>query len=315
MSERKRILVLGASGMLGHKLVSRLSAEFAVAGTVRDRQPSPVLRRMLPGIRIYPNVNAEDIEALRGTIADWAAAVVVNCIGIVKQAKAASEPVPSIRINALLPHQLYGLAAERGARLIHFSTDCVFSGRRGPYVESDIPDAEDLYGRTKLLGEVCGPGALTLRTSLVGRELHGHRGLIAWFLGQRQGTTRSSRVRGFANALFSGLTTPAASDLVARIIRSHPDLDGVWHASAEAISKHDLLHLVNRVYRLGIEIERDDTIAIDRRLDSTRLRIRTGWRPPPWNDMIAAMHAEDAIYDDTMPDGATQDDATQDDAT
>jgi dTDP-4-dehydrorhamnose reductase len=299
MSERKRILVLGASGMLGHKLVSCLSAEFAVAGTVRDRQPSAVLRRMLPGIRIYPNVNAEDIEALRAAMADWAAAVVVNCIGIVKQAKAASEPVPSIRINALLPHQLYGLAAEHGARLIHFSTDCVFSGRRGPYVESDIPDAEDLYGRTKLLGEVCGPGALTLRTSLVGRELDGHRGLIAWFLRQRAG-----RVRGFGNALFSGLTTPAASDLVARIIRSHPDLDGVWHASAEAISKHDLLHLVNRTYRLGIEIERDDTIAIDRRLDSTRLRSRTGWCPPSWNDMIAAMHAEDAvngaIYDDAM---------------
>jgi len=299
MSERKRILVLGASGMLGHKLASRLSAEFAVAGTIRDRQPSAVLRRMLPGIRIYPNVNAEDMAALRAAMADWKAAVVVNCIGIVKQAKAASEPVPSIRINALLPHQLHGLAAERGARLIHFSTDCVFSGRRGPYVECDIPDAEDLYGRTKLLGEVCGPGALTLRTSLVGRELDGHRGLIAWFLRQRAG-----RVRGFGNALFSGLTTPAASDLVARIIRSHSELDGVWHASAEAISKHDLLHLVNRTYRLGIEIERDDTIAIDRRLDSTRLRSRTGWCPPPWNDMIATMHAEDAIYDDAMQDPA-----------
>jgi dTDP-4-dehydrorhamnose reductase len=299
----KRILVLGASGMLGHKLASRLGAEFAVAGTIRDRQPSAVLRRMVPGIRIYPNVNAEDTEALRAAMADWAAEVVVNCIGIVKQAKAGSEPVPSIGVNALLPHQLYGLAAERGARLIHFSTDCVFSGRRGPYVESDIPDADDLYGRTKLLGEVCEPGALTLRTSLVGRELNGHRGLIAWFLRQRAG-----RVRGWPNALFSGLTTPAASDLVARIIRSHPDLDGVWHASAEAISKHDLLHLVNRAYRLGIEIERDDTVAIDRRLDSTQLRSRTGWRPPPWNDMIATMLAEDAIYDDTMPDDATQHD-------
>jgi dTDP-4-dehydrorhamnose reductase len=306
----KRILVLGASGMLGHKLASRLSAEFAVAGTIRDRQPTLVLRRVLPGIRIYPNVDAEDTETLRAAIADWAAAVVVNCIGIVKQAKAASEPVPSIRINALLPHQLYGLAAERGARLIHFSTDCVFSGRRGPYVESDRPDADDLYGRTKLLGEVCGPGALTLRTSLVGRELRGHCGLLAWLLRQRGG-----RVHGWQNALFSGRTSPAASDIVARIIRSHPDLDGVWHASAEAISKHDLLHLVNRTYRLGIDIEPDDTVAIDRRLDSTRLRSRTGWCPPPWNDMIAAMHAEDAIYDGTMPDDATPHDVTQHDVT
>ena len=293
-----RILVLGASGMLGHKVISHLRAGFAVAGTVRDGEPSPALQRLLPEIRIYPNVNAEDTETLRAAMADWKADVVVNCIGIVKQAKQASEPLPSIRVNALLPHELHRLAAERGARLIHVSTDCVFSGRRGPYVEGDTPDAEDLYGRTKLLGEVCGPGALTLRTSLIGRELHGQRSLIEWFLSQR-----GSRVCGFANALFSGLTTAAAADLLACIIGSHPDLDGVWHASAEAISKYDLLALVNRVYRLGIEIERDDSVTVDRRLDSTRLRSRIGWCPPRWTDMIADMYAEDAKYDGAKSDG------------
>lgn len=178
-------------------------------------------------------------------------------------------------------------------RLIHISTDCVFSGRHGPYSESDIADPEDLYGRTKLLGEVSGRSALTLRTSLIGREIGAvHHGLVEWFLAER-----GKRVRGYERALFSGLTTLAASDLIAEIIRSHADLDGLWHASAEPISKHDLLQLVNRVYGLGIEIERDETVVIDRSLDSTRLRRHTGWCPPSWDDMIAAMHAEDAIYD------------------
>jgi dTDP-4-dehydrorhamnose reductase len=296
MSRRARILVLGASGMLGHKLAARLAAEFPVAGTIRDREPPEALTRLLPGIRIYPNVSADDIATIRHAMADWRGSVVVNCIGIVKQAKAASEPLPSIRINALLPHELHRLAAERGARLIHISTDCVFSGRHGPYSEADPPDPEDLYGRTKLLGEVSGGGALTLRTSLIGREIgEVHYGLIEWFLAER-----GKRVRGYDRALFSGLTTLAASDLIAKIITGYEHLDGILHASAKPISKYDLLQLVNRIYGLGVEIDRDDTVAIDRRLDGTLLRRCAGWCPPSWDEMITAMRAEDAMYD-TVP--------------
>lgn len=291
MSQRNRILVLGASGMLGHKLIQRLSAAFSVAGTVRAVDVPAKLRHVLPGIRMYPGVDARDSEALRAVMADWAADVVVNCVGVVKQARAANEPLPAIAINALLPHQIHVLAGERGARLIHFSTDCVFSGKSGPYSESDSPDPLDLYGRSKLLGEVSGPGALTLRTSFIGRELFHHLGLVEWLIAQRNGS-----VRGYARALYSGLTTLALADLVARLIASHPGLDGVWHASAAPISKHDLLHLVNRAYPLGITIARDESVVIDRRLDSTGLRERTGWHPPSWDDMIAAMRAEDAAY-------------------
>jgi dTDP-4-dehydrorhamnose reductase len=289
--EIMRVLVLGAAGMLGHKLLQRLRAEHEAAGTIRDAAPDAGLSRALPGVKLYPGVDASNLASIERALDDWQAQVVLNCIGIIKQSKAASDPLPSIAINALLPHQLAQMAAARGARLINFSTDCVFSGRRGNYVEDDEPDPVDLYGRSKLLGEVTAPNALTLRTSIVGRELRGHLGLIDWFLSQRGG-----RINGYTRALYSGLTTLAAADLVAWLIRAHPELQGVWQVSGEPISKFDLLQIVKRVYRVDIDIAPDQQFVCDRRLDSTRFRQRTGWRPPSWEDMIAAMHREEGMY-------------------
>jgi dTDP-4-dehydrorhamnose reductase len=284
-----RVMVLGATGMLGHKLLQRLRSDFEVAGTIRASGPDAALRRALPGVRLYSDTRADDLASVRRAIDDWRADVVLNCIGIIKQTKAASDPISSISINALLPHQLARLTAERSAKLIHFSTDCVFSGRRGNYAEADLADPIDLYGRSKLLGEVDAPGALTLRTSIVGRELRGHLGLIDWLFSQR-----GQRVDGYARALYTGLTTNAMADLIAWLIRSHSDLEGLWHVSGDPISKFDLLQSVNRAYGLGIEIARDETFECDRRLDSTRFRKRTGWQPDPWPDMIAAMQAEES---------------------
>ena len=170
-------------------------------------------------------------------------------------------------MNALFPHQLARLCGRYDARLIHFSTDCVFSGTRGCYTENDPPDAQDLYGRSKLLGEVVGPGCLTIRSSIIGHELRAGMGLLEWFMAQR-----GNQVRGFANALYTGLTTPAMSDLVARAASEWPDLDGLWQVASEPISKYDLLGIVNRVYGLGITIERDAEFHCDRRLDGGRFR-------------------------------------------
>jgi dTDP-4-dehydrorhamnose reductase len=282
-----RLLVLGAGGMLGHKLIQRLRHQFEIAGSIRATEPDSELATALPKVRLFGGVSAEDLSAVERVLDTYRPQAVVNCIGIIKQTAEAKDPVPSITINALFPHQLGRLCVARNARLIHFSTDCVFSGARGMYTETDPPDAQDLYGRTKLLGEVTGPGCLTIRSSIIGHELRGRLGLLAWFMSQRGG-----RTRGFANALYTGLTTVAMSDLVASALSQWPDLDGLWQVASDPISKYDLLGIVNRVYDLGIEIDRDTEFHCDRRLDGSRFRQRTGWSAPPWQTMIEAMHTD-----------------------
>jgi len=280
-----RILVLGASGMLGHQLVMRLKGNFDVAGTLRSPEIASELRRLLPRVPLYTGIRAEDLDSVRHAIEHSRADFVINCIGVVKQADV--DPVSSILVNALLPHQLAQLTDIAGARLIHFSTDCVFSGAHGPYTEAEAPDPADRYGRSKLLGECEQAGVLTLRLSFVGHELQWHRGLIDWLLSQRR-----SRIKGYANALYSGLTTIALADLLAFLLQTHPALAGVWHVSGDPVTKFDLLQTVNRIYSLDIEIERDELFVCDRRLDSTRFRERTGWRPTTWEDMVRAMFAD-----------------------
>jgi dTDP-4-dehydrorhamnose reductase len=286
-----RLLVLGASGMLGHKLVQGLGDRFETWGTVRGDRAAPALERLLPGDRTVTGVRADDPASVARALGISGASAVVNAIGIVKQDAAADRAVPSITVNALFPHQVAELCAERGARLIHVSTDCVFTGARGNYSEDDVPDARDLYGRSKLLGEVDGPGALTLRTSIVGRELFAAHGLFEWFLSEEGNT-----VRGFSRAIFSGLTTNALTTLIGDVLRDHPQLDGLWHVSADAIDKRTLLEQLRDAVGANITIEADEDLVIDRSLDSTRFRDATGWRPPSWPAMLAELAADPTPY-------------------
>jgi dTDP-4-dehydrorhamnose reductase len=286
-----RVIVLGATGMFGHKLIQRLTDKYEVAGTVRSPTVGDRLARLFKSVKIYCSVDANNFASVEQAIADWKADVVLNCVGLIKQQQAANDALISIPINSLFPHQLARLNTARGTRLLHFSTDCVFSGRRGNYIEDDLPDPLDLYGRSKLLGEVVAPNTLTLRTSIVGRGLSGHLGLIDWFVSQR-----GRQVNGYVNALYSGLTTIAAADLVLLLIRAFPKLDKLWHVSGDPISKFDLLQLVNRIYDLGIELVPDKQFKCDRRLDSSRFRKCTGWQPRSWEEMIVEMHSDEATY-------------------
>jgi dTDP-4-dehydrorhamnose reductase len=273
--------------MLGHKLAQRLSRSRAVVATTRGLECGPDLKHRLPNVRLLPNVRAETIATIERAIEEARPATVINCIGIIKQLDEAKDPIQSIEINALFPHRLARITAERGIRLIHFSTDCVFSGRVGNYVEDAFADAGDLYGRTKYLGEVGGKRCLTLRTSIVGHEIRGHLSLLDWFLSQE-----GRGVKGYACALYSGLTTIEMAKLVERLIDDWRDLEGVWHVSSQPISKCDLLCLINNTYRLNISIQRDETFVCDRRLDSTRFRERTGWTPPPWPEMVQELRGD-----------------------
>ncbi len=282
-----KILVLGATGMLGHKLMQSLSVGHRVWGTVRvPAEQAPAIPGIDPS-QLVGEVQATSLPTISDVIKQINPDAVLNCIGIVKQIDAAKDAVTSITINALLPHQLAELCAHSGASLIHFSTDCVFSGRHGPYQEYDQPDAMDLYGRSKLLGEVERPGCLTIRTSIVGRELMRGTGLFEWFFSQQ-----GKGVRGYRHALYTGLTTLAMADVVRLVLEFHPGLSGIWQVGGDPIDKCHLLELVNRVYNLGVQIEPDETFHCDRRLDSSRFRALTGWSPPSWEAMIEAMHAD-----------------------
>ena len=280
-----KILVLGVSGMLGNAALRVLRNEFGfdVHGTAR----SEAIRRHFPADvqpAIHTGIDVTDNDALIGVLAKVRPDVVVNCIGVVKQLAAANDPLVTVPINTLLPHRLARAAELAGARLVHVSTDCVFTGKAGNYTEDSPPDAEDLYGRSKLLGEVDYPNAVTLRTSIIGRELGSCHALVDWLLSQS-----GQKVRGFTRAVFSGLTTDELTRVIARHVLPRPDLRGVWHVSAAPINKHDLLGIIRSVYDLPVEIEPDASVVIDRSLDSSRFRAATGYTPPDWPAMIARM--------------------------
>jgi dTDP-4-dehydrorhamnose reductase len=288
-----RVLVLGAGGMLGHKLVQQYRTRYETWTTARAGYRAYARYGVIDPNRFIPGVDAFDFDSVIRALATVKPDVVINCIGIIKQLDTAKDPIISIGINALFPHRLANLCRGAGARLIHISTDCVFNGRGGMYTEDDPSNAEDLYGRTKFLGEVSGEGALTLRTSIIGRELSTQSGLVDWFLSNRGG-----QVRGFTGAIYTGFTTLALADIIAGVIDHHPDLTGLYQVSSEPIDKYTLLCLVRDAYRADITIEPYADFTLDRSLDSSRFREATGFTPPTWETMINAMAADPTPYDE-----------------
>lgn len=278
--------------MLGHKLWQCFLNRFDTYMTLRQGLNSYNCSNLFEPERVISHVSVENFDSVVRAIAMVRPTVIINCIGIIKQVPAAKDPLASISVNALFPHRLAQVCQAAGIRLIHFSTDCVFSGRQGNYTEAEIPDPEDLYGRTKLLGEVTVPGCLTLRTSIIGRELQSRHGLLEWFISQQEKT-----VKGYSRAIYTGFTTQILAELLSTLIENHPDLSGLWHASSQSISKYELLRLVNKTFKLGITIEKDDTFVCDRSLDSSRFHKETGYQPPTWSDMIGQMLNDPTPYD------------------
>lgn len=278
-----KILVLGASGMLGNAILRVMSAQeaWSVFGTVRGADPA--LHAAAPRAVLIPGVHADQPDSLLAAFAQARPDVAINCVGLVKQLSNAEDPLVAVPINTLLPHRLARMCQVAGARLVHISTDCVFSGKQGNYTEFDLADAQDVYGRSKLLGEVDYPHAVTLRTSIIGHELRSAHGLIDWFLSQQAG------VKGYTEAVFSGLPTCELARVVRDFVIPHASLRGVYQVAAEPISKHDLLQIVNREYGKNLQIEPDNQVKINRSLDASRFREATGYVAPAWPDLIAQM--------------------------
>jgi dTDP-4-dehydrorhamnose reductase len=290
----QRVLVLGGGGMLGHKMFEILSRDYETWCTLRVPRDSGRWRtiELFQSDRVLDACDLADRSTLERVLTRVQPDVIVNCVGVIKQRADAQNAIPSIAINALLPHWLVCAAAARGARLIHISSDCVFSGRTGNYHEDDFCDADDLYGRTKALGEVRDGNALTLRTSIIGRELRYHQSLLDWFLRQEGAKT----VPGYRRALWSGVTTIHLAQLVGRIIRDHPDLCGLFHVSSGTMSKHDLLQLLKRGYGLDLTVVPDETVVIDRSLDGRKLEAAIGYKSPPWEEMVEQLVTDPTPY-------------------
>lgn len=280
------VLVLGASGMLGNAVMRVLSEErdWQIFGTLRSGGAARFFAPEIAG-RLIAGVDVEDQDALVRVFTQVRPDVVINCIGLIKQLAEGDNPLVALPINAMLPHRLARLCKLAGSRLIHVSTDCVFSGAKGGYVEDDASDARDLYGKSKFLGEVHDAHTITLRTSIIGHELQSAHGLVEWFLSQR------GRCKGYRRAIFSGLPTVILAKIMRDVVIPQPALSGLYHVAAAPIAKLDLLTLVARQYNQSIEIVPDDALVIDRSLCADRFQQVTGYIAQGWPELIQQMHA------------------------
>jgi dTDP-4-dehydrorhamnose reductase len=293
LTASKRVLVLGASGMLGHMLVRVLSENHTVFGTTLSpyNESSPLIQ-ILPKENWIDSINVCAIEAVERTIRDVKPDVVLNGVGLIKQKLNSDVNSHAIHINSLFPHQLLEICKKTDTRLIHFSTDCVFEGTPGVKHVTDTPTATDIYGLSKLLGEVREGPALTLRTSVVGRQLFGAESLFEWAISQRGKT-----ISGFKNAIYTGLTTLELSQVIKRIIEEHPRLVGLFQVASNPINKFDLLVKLDTYLDLGLTIKPNTDFHCDRTLDGSEFCGITNIEIPSWDNMLTEFLTDQKFYE------------------
>lgn len=292
-----KVLILGAAGMLGHKLCQRLPDQsYEVVATVRQpRERYSSYKEVFGRTRLLEGIDAMDFESLAALVKNEKPFAVINCVGLIKQHREAENRLLAVALNSYLPHRLDALCAELGSRLVHFSTDCVFSGHKGQYREGDLSDAEDIYGRSKYLGETEGAAgdSVTLRSSIIGRELIGPKhGLFEWFLSQR-----GKRIGGFTKAIYTGFTTIEMARIVAKALAAKQPLRGVYQVASAPISKFDLLGLLREIGSYPVEIDANREFACDRSLVMDRFTDETGYVAPAWKPMLEEMIADPTPYD------------------
>ncbi|WP_218460355.1 dTDP-4-dehydrorhamnose reductase family protein [Rickettsia sp. TH2014] len=279
-----KILILGVTGMLGNSMFRFLSqdSKFDVYATARNNPARSYFSKDLSD-KLITNVDVENHDSLVEVFNKVKPEIVINCIGLTKQLADANDPLKALPINSLLPHRLANLCKLANSRLIHISTDCVFSGKKGNYKESDFPDCYDLYGRSKFLGEVDYPHAITLRTSIIGHELASNRSLINWFL------SAEGQVKGFEKAIYSGFPTVELARIIRDFVLPNKELHGLYHVASKPVNKLELLKLVAEIYNKEIDIIPSDELVIDRSMDSTRFNEATGYNPPGWPELVKRM--------------------------
>lgn len=280
------LLILGANGMIGSAMMRALSesGDYQVFGLIRN--PNLAMNNTFNSTaRVITNLDLNNSNHLSELFCIAMPDVVINCAGLTKHLPEGNLPLPALALNSILPHRLAKLCEATNSRLIHISTDCVFSGETGMYQESDFPDARDIYGKSKCLGEVIGQNSVTLRTSTIGHEIGTKNGLLEWFLSQ-------SNCSGYQKAIFSGLTTVEFAKVVRDYVIPNKDISGLYHVGATPIDKFSLLKLIAAVYGKKIQIIPDDSFKIDRSLNTNKFQKFTGYCPPSWDNLISEMHSK-----------------------
>lgn len=278
-----RVLVLGGAGMLGHRVYSYFKKSHTTGVTLRKNPDHYLSWGLFEPDDIVANVDVRDFKQVEAAMAAYRPDAVINCVGITNKGAAATDNVINIEVNALFPHYLAQHCRDLRIQMVHLSTDCVFSGNKGYYREEDSADADDLYGRTKFLGEVDNAFCLTIRTSMIGLGLDNKKGLIEWFLSQDE------RIRGYQNAIFSGFTTLEIARIIEKILLSGKTVSGPLHVSGEPISKYDLLSRLKAILGLSIDIIPDTDFKCDRSLDSTKFQDAFDYNPPTWGKMLSEL--------------------------
>ena len=279
-----KILILGSTGLIGSTLLKYFSKKnnFKCYGGIQKKSDTIKLKN-IKNIKLY-KINYKKKRDIIKVFNQIKPDLIINCIGVTKQLVQKKKISEILRVNSVLPHYFAQIVnLQKKIRLIHFSTDCVFSGTKGKYRETDLPDAQDIYGRSKLLGELSYPNTLTLRTSCIGHELQTKYGLLNWFLDQKKS------VKGYKNAIFSGLTSLEIAKVLYKFIIPNKNLEGLYHLSGKKISKYDLLNLIKKVYKKDIKININKNVKINRSLNSNSLQQITGYKPSGWNKIIKEM--------------------------
>ena len=284
----KKVLVLGAGGMLGHVLFRWLAdkPDFDVQGTCLSEAEIPKSFSEELIARIQCGVDAENVDKVAKAVVRAKPDFVINCIALIKPEQILKNPLSAININARFPHQLAEITRKIGAKLIQISSDVVFDGKKGMYKEEDKVNISDFYGMSKFLGEVKEPHCVTLRTSIIGHGSTGKAGLVEWLIASKV------KVRGYTKAIYSGFPTIELARIISDYVLSNNNLSGIYHLSSNPISKYDLLKLIAQQYGKQIEIEPDNEFVLDRSLDSSAFRSLTGYCPPSWAELVNKMYLD-----------------------
>ena len=272
-----KILILGADGMIGHKIAHSLE-DFELILASRKSISSKSIG-IINGKMVLHNLITDSLDLLLdNTTPD----IIINCAGITTRRGVEDNIVNTELLNSELPHKLDSWASLNSKKLIHFSTDCVFSGNRGNYQDDDFADADDIYGKSKALGEVNSPNTLTIRCSMIGRELYNFTELFEWLK-----KNKNKKIEGYSKVFYSGITTVRMGKILNQILNKNLNLSGVYNISSTPISKFDLLVKLSNAFNLNVDIKQNKNNKSNKVLISEKFTEITGIYPPNWDDLIS----------------------------